>query len=201
MIVDAKPPVEKMASPLNLVIIGASTGGTRILPVILRRLKQLRACVIIVQHMPEFINASFANSLAMNCVMPVRLARDSDRLQNGTVLIVPGAWHCSLSRNNTAVHLWQGEKVNFVCPSIDVTMLSILPLRPHGMLMGIILTGMGRDGANGIVHVKKLGGMTIAQEKNSCAVYGMPNEAVKTGCVDLVLPPNEIGDLINRTFA
>jgi len=117
------------------------------------------------------------------------------------VLIVPGAWHCSLSRSNTSVHLWQGEKVNFVCPSVDVTMLSIQPLRPRETLMGIILTGMGRDGANGMVHVKRLGGMTIAQEKTSCAVYGMPDEAVKTGCVDYILPPNEIGDLLNRTFA
>jgi two-component system chemotaxis response regulator CheB len=193
-----KPP--QTPAPLNLIIIGASTGGTRILPVILQRLKPLKACILIVQHMPEFINISFVKTLGIHCCMPVRLANNGDLLQNGNVLVAPGGIHCSVTQNKT-IRLWNGEKVNFVCPSIDVTMQSMQAPVSGETLTGIILTGMGRDGAAGIIHMKKLGGRTIAQDRASSAIYGMPDEAARTGCVDLILNPAEISLQLNRLFA
>lgn len=187
-------------SPLNLVIIGASTGGTRILPIILARLKPLKACLLIVQHMPEFINGSFVKTLGTYCCMPVRLARNGDALQNGSVIVAPGGIHCSVVQNKS-IRLWAGERVNFVCPSVDVTMKSVLPPGPGETLTGIILTGMGRDGAAGTIHVKQLGGRTIAQDHASSAIFGMPDEAARTGCVDQILNPAEISVLLNRLFS
>jgi two-component system chemotaxis response regulator CheB len=193
-------PPSTPSPPLHIIVVGASTGGTRILPIILGRLKPLRACILIVQHMPEFINASFVKTLKMYCPMPVCLASNGTLLQNGVVLVAPGGIHCSLVQNKS-IRLWQGERVNFVCPSIDVTMKSLQPPEPGGSITGIILTGMGRDGAAGIIHIKQLGGLTLAQDHASSAIFGMPDEAARTGCVDQVLNPAEISILLNRLFA
>ena len=122
--------------------------------------------------------------------MEVKIAEHGETLRDGVVYIAPSELHLQLKRNKR-IHLFSGEKVNFVCPAIDVTMNSLIPLE-NNHLIGVILTGMGHDGAQGLVHVKDIGGVTIAQDEQSCIIYGMPKAAYETGCVDLVLTPEQI---------
>lgn len=185
------------APPGNVIVIGASTGGTRVLVELFAALPPLAACVIVVQHMPKFINASLCRSLDGQGPMPVRLAEDGDRLQEGAVWIAPSDCHCHLV-GNAAIRLGLGPKVNWVRPAIDVTMQSLCLPPPGGRIIGVLLTGMGSDGALGLAHIKTLGGLTIAQDEKSCAIHGMPAAAVKLGCVDHQLPPAEIAALLGR---
>ena len=191
------PRVTPTINPTSVVIIGASTGGTRVVPEILAKAGRLRACVLVVQHMPKFINQTFTRALADCCAMPVRLAQDLDPLEEGIIYVAPSESHCTVLRQRR-LHVNSGAKVNFVCPSIDVTMLSLRKPAQGHRLVGVVLTGMGRDGAEGIVHMKELGAVTVAQDKRSCAVHGMPDEAACTGCVDYVLSPDDIATLLRR---
>jgi two-component system chemotaxis response regulator CheB len=174
-----------------LIVIGASTGGTRTLAELVSQLPPLPACMVIVQHMPLFINESLARTLANHTSSQVRLARDGDVLQDGLILLAPSGVHCYIEHNHS-IRLAEGEKVNYVCPSIDVTMLSVTKPISSMRLAGVLLTGMGKDGAVGLAHIRKAGGLTIAQNKATCAVYGMPAEAVKLGAVMHELPPDAI---------
>lgn len=174
----------------NIVIIGSSAGGTRILKQVFMRMPVLDASLIIVQHMPLFINESFRDSLDQITDLKVVLAENEQRLEKGKVYIAPSEYHLELIRNSE-IHLYKGEKVNFVCPAVDVTMLSMKEI-PSKNITGVILTGMGRDGAKGIAHIKAIGGKTIAQDEATSIVYGMPKEAVKTGAVDYILNPDQI---------
>ncbi len=182
-----------------LVVIGASTGGTRVLPQLLSRLEVLRAAVLIVQHMPEFITPSFARTLQQHSAMPVRIVEQGDVLAAGRVYLCPGGLHCEVVGNDS-LNLSDGPKVNHVRPSVDVTMLSVrrTPVIPG--LCAVILTGMGRDGAAGLAHIKDLGGLTLAQDQASCAVFGMPKMAIETGRVDHVLDSDGMARLLARTF-
>lgn len=177
------------------VVIGASTGGPRVLSELLSLLPPLRACVVIVQHMPKFINPSFVRSLSRAARREVSLAKDGEALMDGSILVAPSEVHCSFVRN-ARIRLAPGPGVNYVCPSIDVTMQSLDPPPGPGRLVGVLLTGMGKDGAAGLAHIKRLGGHTLAQNKETCAVYGMPAEAVKLGCVDHQLPPQSIAQVL-----
>jgi two-component system chemotaxis response regulator CheB len=152
---------------------------------------------VIVQHMPRFINASLARTLSRVAWTPVRIIAEGDRLEEGAVFLAPSEVHCTLV-NNRAFRLAAGPPVNYVCPSIDVTMLSLVPPAAGHALIGVILTGMGKDGARGLAHMKKLGAVTIAQNEATCAVFGMPAEAIKLGCVDRVLPPESIARQISH---
>lgn len=185
------------AGPWPLIVIGASTGGTRVLPELITPLSRHRAAIVIVQHMPRYINASLVRTLGRHAACPVSLVQDGDRLEPAHVYVAPSEVHCTLV-NNRGLRLTPGPAVNYVCPAIDITMQSVRPLDPGQVLIGILLTGMGRDGAAGLVHLKQLGGITFAQNQASCAVYGMPAEAVKLGCVDHVLPPPEIARWVSR---
>lgn len=185
-----------MQNSRNMVIIGSSSGGPQTLKRVLARLYLLNACVIIVQHMPKFINASLQNSLARATAMQVEIAEDGTYLEDGIVLIAPSETHLELVDNRT-VKLNYGEKVNFVCPSVDVTMKSV-ERRPRVNVVGAVLTGIGIDGAQGIRHIKNVGGVTIAQDEETSIIYGMPKAAVATGKVDFILPPEAIGDKIRE---
>lgn len=187
------PSSPTLQSPANgaLVVIGASTGGVRALCTLFERLPKLNASVLLVQHIPRFIQPSFVRTLQEHTPMRVDLARDGDELHPGTVLLAPAEVHCTLEQNRR-VRLVTGPKVNYVCPSIDVAMKSVVPPISPASLIGILLTGMGRDGADGMVHLKKLGAKTVAQDEASCAVFGMPKEAWNAGGVDLLLPPARI---------
>ena len=170
----------------TVILIGASTGGPRALQTVLRGMPPLDASIVLVQHMPEYISGPFRNTLAGLTEMQVVIATDRMGLEPGTVYIAPGGIHLTLE-GNTQLRLVQGPKVCFVRPSIDVAMQS-LQQKPGSRIIGVILTGMGQDGAEGITHIKKAGGITIAQDEKSSTIYGMPRAAVHTGSVDHVLP-------------
>lgn len=186
----------RMSKCDSVVVIGASTGGPQTLRRVIAKLPVLDACVVIVQHMPQHVNESIRKSLSRLTEMKVELAEDGMALENGLVLIAPSEVHLEFE-NNERVKLVEGEKVNFVCPSVDVTMRS-LQKSSRIRSVGIVLTGMGSDGARGISHIKNLGGVTIAQDEESCIIYGMPRAAAETGKVDYILPPEMIGDKITE---
>jgi two-component system chemotaxis response regulator CheB len=176
---------DNSAKPIPIVVIGSSTGGPRILPELFARLPPLRAAIVVV------------DTLAKVSPMPVQMVHDQDTLQPGRIYIAPSGKHCAFVRNRI-LELRDDKPVNFVCPSIDVAMLSLCPPQPMTKIVGVVLTGMGADGAAGLVHIKRLGGATFAQDKATCAVFGMPGEAIKTGKVDHVLPPDAISQMLGQ---
>ena len=182
----------------NLVIIGSSAGGPRILRNLFDGLPRINCAMVLVQHMPKFINQSICDDLNELTMMTMTIAEEGNILQTGNVYIAPTDFHLVLA-NNKEVNLVQTPKVNFVRPAVDVTMESIQPLK-CGILMGIILTGMGRDGADGIVHMKKIGAINIAQNEATSIIYGMPKEAVMTGCIDYEMSPQQIQNKMVQVF-
>lgn len=184
----------------NLIVIASSTGGVSVLYSMFSKLHPLNASILIVQHMPEFINRGMVGNLARAATMPVKLVAHRDTLQPGVIYLAPSKVHCTFQENKV-LRLNPGEKVNYVCPAADVTMNSLRRPAPRKMLIGIVLTGMGQDGADGIRHIKSIGGKTISQNEETCAVYGMPAKAVETGCVDHVLSPDAMVESLNRSVA
>jgi two-component system, chemotaxis family, protein-glutamate methylesterase/glutaminase len=181
---------EWVIQPKTIVVIGASAGGPRVLKTLFHGMPRLRASVIVVQHMPKFINDSLRDSLAAETRMRVVIAQNGDPLEDGTVYIAPSEVHLVV-RHNRSLRLAHGEKVNYVCPAVDVTMNSLF-MEFGASFIGVVLTGMGRDGADGVVHVRRIGGVTLAQDEKTSSIFGMPKEAIATGCVDFVLPPEKI---------
>lgn len=182
----------------NIVLVGASTGGLKILEELFPHLPVLKAAVVIVQHITPMIDRAFVTSLARVSAMPIMLAQEGQMLQSGQVYLAPGGVHLNLVKNQS-FHLFHGEKVNSVCPSIDVTMKSLNAPIGH-KLVGVILTGMGCDGAAGIVHIKQLGGITIAQNQKTSVIYGMPKAAAETGKIDFILSTTGIADKLSELF-
>ncbi|MBN1781283.1 chemotaxis protein CheB [bacterium] len=176
----------------TIVIIGASAGGPRTLKQIFQGLPRCDCSIVLVQHMPQFVNQSIAQSLNDCTEMSVHVAQDGEFLKSGEMAVVPSEVHAEILHNRQ-IRLVAGERVNFVCPSVDVTMQS-LQAEPGVTHIGIILTGMGRDGASGICHMKSIGARTIAQDQDSSVIFGMPKEAIDTGCVDHVCNPGQIHD-------
>jgi two-component system chemotaxis response regulator CheB len=175
----------------NIVVIGVSTGG----PIALKRLfadiPPLDAAFIIILHIPPGMDYRIAKGLNSVATMPVALAQDGEYLKGGRIYLAPGGFHLKLEGNSRII-LEEGQRINFVQPSADVAMMSLLkPLRKR-KIFGVILTGMGKDGAEGIRHIKELGGSTFAQNQESSAIFGMPKAAQETGAVDFMLPPNKI---------
>lgn len=162
------------------------------------RLPILKAAVVIVQHITPLVDQSFVTSLARVSKMTVSLAREGTIIQPGQVYLAPGGMHLTLIRNSV-VHLHDGEKVNSVRPSIDVAMKSV-STQAGSRVAGVILTGMGADGAVGISHIKQLGGVTIAQDQKTSVIYGMPRAAAETGCMDFILPTDRIADKMKELF-
>jgi two-component system chemotaxis response regulator CheB len=174
----------------NVIVIGSSAGGPRILKEVFAELPFLDACILLVQHMPKFVNEPLTEALDEITKMNVKVASNGDILENGKVFVAPSELHMKLI-DNRIINLSSGEKINYVCPSIDVTMKSLT--NSIGIqIVGVILTGMGKDGAEGIKHIHEIGGKTIAQDEETCIIYGMPREAIHTGTIDWVLNPSEI---------
>jgi len=182
----------------DLVLIGSSTGGLKVLEELFPRLPVLNAAVIIIQHITPLVDQSFVTSLARVSKMAVSLAREGTIIQSGQVYLAPGGVHLTLIRNSV-VHLHDGDKVNSVRPSIDVAMNSV-SAQAGRRIAGIILTGMGADGAAGISHIKQMGGITIAQDQKTSIIYGMPRAAAETGHIDFILPTHRIADKMNEIF-
>jgi two-component system chemotaxis response regulator CheB len=183
----------------KVVIVGASTGGTEALREFLEALPPDSPGIVIVQHMPEHFTASFARRLDDLCRISVKEAEDNDTVIPGRALIAPGNQHTLLKRSGARyfVEIRQGPLVSRHRPSVDVLFRSAARYAGRNAV-GVIMTGMGDDGANGLLEMKEAGAATIAQDEATCVVFGMPQEAIKRGAVDSVLPLEEIAGAVLR---
>lgn len=176
-----------------VVAIGASTGGTQAVQSVLQAMPRNSPGIVIVQHMPANFTASFSARLNELCAMEVREARNNDSVVPGVALIAPGNYHMLLKRSG-ARFLVQVKSGPLVCrqrPSVEVLFKSTAKSAGRNAV-GVILTGMGKDGAEGMLALHQAGARTIAQDEASCVVFGMPNEAIKLGGVDKVVPLHRI---------
>jgi two-component system chemotaxis response regulator CheB len=178
-----------------LVIIGSSTGGPRALQEVLPRLPaDIPAAVLVVQHMPAGFTAPLAQRLNESSQISVQEAADGDRIARGLALLAPGDFHLRFL-DNKQVTLDKGPRVNHVRPSVDVTMQSAVEF--HGSsIVGVVLTGMGADGAQGARLIKGVGGKVIAQDEATCVVYGMPRSVAEADAADEVVPLPEVAAMI-----
>jgi two-component system chemotaxis response regulator CheB len=179
---------------IGLIAIGASTGGTEAIRRVLEHLPANAPPIVIVQHIPPVFSKAFAERLDQLCAVKVKEAVDGDSVRAGTALVAPGDFHMTVtdSAKGMIVRLTKGEKVCYQRPSVDVTFESVAAACGRNAL-GIILTGMGNDGAAGLLKLRRTGARTIAQDEASCIVYGMPRQAVLAGAVERILPLSEIG--------
>jgi chemotaxis response regulator CheB len=186
-------PLAMIRTTNRVVAIGASTGGTQALEAVLTRLPRVSPGIVVVQHMPQEFTAAFAARLDSICEIDVKEAHEDDRVIPGRALIAPGGKHMLLRRNGNqySVELVDGPLVSRHCPSVDVLFRSVAEAAGANAL-GVILTGMGDDGAAGLLEMRHAGARTIAQDEESCVVYGMPKEAVKRGGVERSVPLSEI---------
>ncbi|MBS4020527.1 MAG: chemotaxis response regulator protein-glutamate methylesterase [Dechloromonas sp.] len=177
----------------KLVAIGTSTGGTQALEAVLTRLPAVCTGIVVVQHMPEKFTAMFAARLNSLCQLEVKEARDGDRVRPGLALIAPGGKHMLVKRSGAQyyVEVKDGPLVNRHKPSVDVLFRSVAQAAGRNA-MGIIMTGMGDDGARGLKEMSESGASTIAEDESTCVVFGMPKEAIKLGGAGRVLPLDRI---------
>ena len=177
----------------QVVAIGTSTGGTQALEAVLTKLPATALGIVIVQHMPEKFTAMFAERLHSLCQIEVREAKHGDRVIPGRALIAPGGRHMMLKRNGAqyVVDVTDGPLVNRHKPSVDVLFRSVAKFAGANAL-GIIMTGMGDDGARGLKEMRDAGAKTVAQDEASCVVFGMPKEAIKLGAAEQTLPLEQI---------
>jgi len=177
----------------GVIAAGASTGGTEALRVFLAALPIDCPPVVIVQHMPEGFTRAFANRLNRECEIEVQEARDGDRLQTGQALIAPGNRHMLVDRcgNELVARIIDGPLVSRHRPSVDVLFRSVAT-SVGSKAVGVIMTGMGDDGAQGLFEMKEAGAHTIAQDEATSIVFGMPRSAISRGSVDLVVPLEQI---------
>ena len=195
------PELPRVRTSEKIIVLGASTGGTVAIQEILSALPANSPGMVIVQHMPKDFTMHFANRLNDISAMPVKEVEDGDRVLHGKVLIAPGDKHVQLVcyGSTIMVRTWDGPLVNRHKPSVDVLFESAAQQLGKNAI-GVILTGMGKDGANGLLSMKKSGAFTIAQDEASCIVYGMPKEAVKLNAVDKILPLSKIPyELLNAS--
>jgi len=173
----------------RVVALGTSTGGTQALEVVLTALPRVTPGIVIVQHMPEKFTAAFAERLNSLCQIEVREAQNNDRVINSRALIAPGGKHMLLRRTGAQyyVEVMDGPLVNRHRPSVDVLFRSVAKCAGANAL-GVIMTGMGDDGAAGLAEMRNAGARTVGQDEASCVVYGMPKEAVKRGGVEKTVP-------------
>ncbi|MEM1407545.1 MAG: chemotaxis response regulator protein-glutamate methylesterase [Bacteroidota bacterium] len=171
----------------KIIAIGASTGGTEAIKTVLEQMPIDSPGIIIVQHMPEIFTRSFAERLNSLCKIEVKEAKDGDSILRGRALIAPGNYHMEVRRSGSKyyVRIHDGESVNRHRPSVDVLFQSVAKHAGQNAV-GIIMTGMGTDGAKGLLNMKNAGAFTLAQDEKSSVVYGMPKEAVRLGAVDQV---------------
>ncbi|MBI4727815.1 chemotaxis response regulator protein-glutamate methylesterase [candidate division TA06 bacterium] len=180
----------------KIVAIGSSTGGTRALAEIIPKLPgNLNAGLILIQHMPAGFTKSLAERLSSRSRIIVREAREGDQIRPGLALMAPADYHLTLDASGPKIQLNQDPPRFGVRPSVDVTMES-LAASAKVPIVGVILTGMGHDGAKGMAAIKREGGHTIVEDRSSCVVFGMPKSAIETGMVDLVLPLDQIPQAI-----
>lgn len=183
----------------TVVCIGASTGGTEALRDVLTALPERTPGIVVVQHMPEGFTAAFARRLNQMCAIAVREAADGDAVQPGLALIAPGNRHLLLRRDGRRyrVEVRDGPAVSRHRPSVDVLFRSAA-VCAGANAVGVLMTGMGDDGAQGLLEMKQAGAVTFAQDEESCVVFGMPREAIVRGAADHVASPGVIAASIRR---
>ena len=182
-------PGSAMTQTTNKIIaIGSSTGGTEALTVVLAQMPPSSPGIVVTQHMPPHFTKTFADRLDTLCHIKVKEGADNDSVVPGTCLIAPGNFHMLLRRSGSRyfVEVKTGPMIHHQRPAVDVMFNSVAKYA-GGNAIGVILTGMGSDGAAGMKAMKEAGAKTIAQDEDSCVVFGMPKEAIKTGCVDKVV--------------
>jgi two-component system, chemotaxis family, protein-glutamate methylesterase/glutaminase len=181
----------------RFVAIGTSTGGTQALEAILTQLSRVAPGIVIVQHMPEKFTGAFAARLNNICAIEVLEAKQGDRIIPGRALIAPGGKHLAVKLSGAQYHveILNGPPVNRHTPSVDVLFRSVAKYAGKNAL-GIIMTGMGDDGARGLKEMFDAGARTVAQDEQSCVVFGMPKEAIKLGAAEKILPLSALPGII-----
>ena len=184
-----------VGAPQSVIAVGASTGGTEALRVFLMAMPRDCPPIAIVQHMPEVFTRAFADRLNKECGIEVAEARDGDRLQTGRALIAPGNRHMLVKRRGEelVVEIIDGPLVSRHRPSVDVLFRSVA-LSVGAKAVGVIMTGMGDDGAQGLCEMKDAGALTLAQDEASCVVFGMPKEAIERGAVSVIVPLEQLAN-------
>ncbi len=181
----------------DIVLIGASTGGPKAIESVVTQLnRELNIAVLIVQHMPTGFTKSFAERLNNKCSLEVLEASDGMKIEKNKVYIAPGGYHMVISKKDV-ISLTKDDPMWGVRPAVDKLFISAASVYRE-RIISVVLTGMGKDGAEGTVAVKKNKGTTISQDEKSCIIYGMPKCAYETNCVDYVLPLNDIATKIKK---
>ncbi|MFX0006821.1 MAG: chemotaxis-specific protein-glutamate methyltransferase CheB [Candidatus Hermodarchaeota archaeon] len=191
-------PVSGVSVTSNVVVMGASVGGPRTITTILKEIPgSFNMPILIVQHLSSHFTEAFADNLNIECELQVKIANNGDSMQGGYVYIAPGDMHMEITLNNKTptIRIFKGTPVNFCMPSIDVLFISAAKVF-RNRTMGILLTGMGSDGVNGLGAIKQVGGKTIAEAEETCILYAMPKFAAEKGYADYILPNYEIKDKI-----
>ena len=180
-----------------IIAIGASTGGTEAIYEVIKSFPREMPGIVVVQHMPPVFTRMYAERLNNTCQLEVKEAQDGDVVTPGRVLIAPGDFQMKVVRNgaNYFVKCYKGEKVSGHCPSVDVLFDSIAEAAGN-QAIGAILTGMGSDGAKGLLNMKKKGAYTLGQDEKTCIVYGMPMVAFNIGAVQKQVPLNRMSEVI-----
>ena len=192
----AKPaalPARNPADRATIIAIGASTGGTEAIRHVLAALPAASPGIVVVQHIPAVFSTAFASRLNALCAITVKEASDGDRVLPGQALIAPGNFHMTLRKRGAEydVSIHDGPRVCYQRPAVDVLFESVAEAAGDHAI-GVILTGMGADGAQGMLKMKRAGARTIAQDEASCVVFGMPREAILAGAVDRVVPLDRV---------
>jgi two-component system chemotaxis response regulator CheB len=187
------PPVFHGANRSAVIAIGASTGGTEAIREVLAGMPENSPAIVVVQHIPAVFSTAFANRLNDLCRIQVKEAADGDRVLAGRARVAPGNFHMTLEKRGGEyrVSVQDGPRVCYQRPSVDVLFNSVAQAAGADAI-GAILTGMGADGAQGMLKMKQAGARTIAQDEASCVVFGMPREAIRMGASDQVLPLQRI---------
>ncbi len=195
--ITTKIPADIKERDIKLIAIGASTGGTDAIIEVVQNLPADTPPVVIVQHMPEGFTKMYSERLNRICIMDAKEAEDGDRLRKGLIILAHGAKQMRVYKDALGYYIKSefGEKVSGHCPSVDVLFDSVSKIAGEEAL-GVILTGMGRDGARGMKAMHDAGSFTIGQNKETCVVYGMPAVAYDEGGVSIQAPLDEIGDII-----
>ena len=184
----------------NIIVMGASVGGPKTLKAILKEIPgNFTVPILLVQHMNAFFMNQFAQSLNSTCKIKVKIPSDGEQIKPNMIYLAPGGKHMEIvmEGGKPCFHTFKGEPVNFCIPAVDVLFLSAAKIYKNRTL-GILLTGMGADGVDGLEEIKKHGGITIAESKETCILYGMPKIAAERGVADLILPNYEVKNFIMK---